>query len=489
MIPGKLKKLFPYILILIISGIPLFAHLNSLPIRLWDESRLAMNSYEMYKSDNLLVTQFQGKPDHWNTKPPLLVIMQYGFMKMFGVSELAVRLPSVLAGLGLFLWLLYFFKKLEISTLSAVVTTVLLLISPGYNGEHGLRFGDYDSLLAFVITFQATNFFLYLFFREKKTAHRHLLLFFISIILGVWTKGVAGLILSPLYLIWWLSLRMWRYTSVVKIGLYTIISLAIALSYYLLRETQDPGYLSEMIREEITGRYVSDADQTTQPQSYYLKLLPFQTAGWIIPALLISIISLFAGQKDKRLTIGYLLSCAVFYFLVVQGSDGKNFWYILPVYPFLYATFSMGTESLIRKWIRNPFAGQLGYVILAVLFLGYPFYKTIMKVTGTRQHKDRDYGYYNVTNLLREKMESGDTCNWKYIDTEYGAHNWWYMARMNDHGSNLRYYNHLDSIAPGDMVLIREKHLADSVRSLYVVDRYGPGVYSTYLFKLKEQRH
>jgi len=42
---------------------PIFGHLDTLPIRISDESRLAINAYEMLKNKNYLVTHFEGKPD------------------------------------------------------------------------------------------------------------------------------------------------------------------------------------------------------------------------------------------------------------------------------------------------------------------------------------------------------------------------------------------------------------------------------------------
>ena len=42
---------------------PIFGHLDTLPIPISDESRLAINAYEMLKNKNYLVTHFEGKPD------------------------------------------------------------------------------------------------------------------------------------------------------------------------------------------------------------------------------------------------------------------------------------------------------------------------------------------------------------------------------------------------------------------------------------------
>lgn len=41
---------------------PIFLHLTSLPLQIWDESRLALNSCEMLKSGNIIVTYYEGLP-------------------------------------------------------------------------------------------------------------------------------------------------------------------------------------------------------------------------------------------------------------------------------------------------------------------------------------------------------------------------------------------------------------------------------------------
>ena len=88
-----------FIVLVILIYIPVFSHLDTLPIQLWDESRLAINAYEMHHFGQYLVTHFDGLPDLWNTKPPLLIWMQVFWMKIIGVNEIALRLPSALAAL------------------------------------------------------------------------------------------------------------------------------------------------------------------------------------------------------------------------------------------------------------------------------------------------------------------------------------------------------------------------------------------------------
>jgi len=54
----------------------LFGHIEKLPLRQYDEARQAINAMEMVQSGNWLVTTYDGEPETWNTKPPLLIGLQ-----------------------------------------------------------------------------------------------------------------------------------------------------------------------------------------------------------------------------------------------------------------------------------------------------------------------------------------------------------------------------------------------------------------------------
>jgi len=103
-----LSKIIKILFFSAIISFPIFLNLETLPIRLWDESRLAINAYEMYENNNYLIPYFQGQPDMWNTKPPLMIWSQVFFFKVVSPGELAVRLP---AGIASFLTCIMIFLK------------------------------------------------------------------------------------------------------------------------------------------------------------------------------------------------------------------------------------------------------------------------------------------------------------------------------------------------------------------------------------------
>lgn len=187
-----IKKYIKALVFLSLVSIPLFIHLEKLPIRTWDESRLAINAYEMLHNGNWLVTTFEGTPDLWNTKPPLMIWLQVVCMKIFGISELGLRLPSAIAGFLTVILLMLFLRRWLNSYWPGFNASLILITSYGYVNVHVTRTGDYDSLLVLFLTASAFSFYNYL----DSISRKQLFLSGLFLWLGIMTKGCAWAIVS-----------------------------------------------------------------------------------------------------------------------------------------------------------------------------------------------------------------------------------------------------------------------------------------------------
>ncbi|HRS18061.1 MAG TPA: glycosyltransferase family 39 protein, partial [Bacteroidales bacterium] len=170
-----IQKSLKYLIILGLMYMPIFGHLDTLPIRIWDESRLAINSYEMLQNRDYIVTHYDGKPDMWNTKPPLLIWIQVLFMKMFGVNEFSVRLPSAIAAFLTCITILFFSVRYLTNFWFGFIAVFVLMTSHGYINIHATRTGDYDALLTLFTTLSGLLFFVYC----EKQNYKYLYLFFL----------------------------------------------------------------------------------------------------------------------------------------------------------------------------------------------------------------------------------------------------------------------------------------------------------------------
>lgn len=103
----------------------------------WDEASIGYNAYSILKTGKdehgkfMPVDTFAAFGDY---KPPVPIYLTVPFIALFGMSELSVRLPSVVAG-ALSVWVVYLlvlelFAKSKQKVLLAFVTAGLLAISP-----------------------------------------------------------------------------------------------------------------------------------------------------------------------------------------------------------------------------------------------------------------------------------------------------------------------------------------------------------------------
>jgi len=124
----------------------LFFGLDLRSLRLWDESRLAVNAAEMLINKNFWYTTYHNTPDFWNTKPHFLILLQVLSMKLFGLNEGSVRFPSALATLFT-AGILYHWVKSEKYSYFFAGLAVSVFLCNRFLIFHGARAGDYDALL------------------------------------------------------------------------------------------------------------------------------------------------------------------------------------------------------------------------------------------------------------------------------------------------------------------------------------------------------
>src|SRR4051794_15394679 len=146
--PGSRLDIQCCALLLGLTAIMLLPGSLTLPMELWDESRNANSALEIAKHGGWMVPLFDGAPDHWNTKPPLLIWIMAALLRTGLDPMLAVRLPSVAAAMGSVL-LVYLSCRIVIrDRLAGMLGGMLVICSTLFMGDHVGRMGDYDALLS-----------------------------------------------------------------------------------------------------------------------------------------------------------------------------------------------------------------------------------------------------------------------------------------------------------------------------------------------------
>jgi 4-amino-4-deoxy-L-arabinose transferase-like glycosyltransferase len=319
-------------------------HLDTLPLVMWDEAHYANNALEAWRDGHWWPIRYEGKPDFWNLKPPLLVWAKAGLMYVLGPSVLAVRLPTVLFGLltlGLLAWGL---RRFAHHWWPGVLAGWVLWVQPGYNGLHGLRTGDFDVPLMFCILGYTLAFSWA--FSTQGFRTRAFALGVGAVLLGFWFKtvavflpglGLVGLVGAlPAHDRW--AARTWAWV----LGGLAALGLSIGL-YFWLHEAAKPGYWAEFQRMEL-GRYKLAAPPEDGVPGWRLALWNLKEALWgwgglaLVPAAWAAWPALAqrlhlpklnpATQQLTWLCVGNGL---VLVGLLVLGNQ-INAWYHMPAY-------------------------------------------------------------------------------------------------------------------------------------------------------------
>lgn len=358
--------------------VALFLNIDDPQLEFFDEARRAVNALEMSRGEapSWLTPSYYGGPDHWGTKPPLLVWSQAFWMKVVGEGELAVRLPSVLATLAL-CWLLIWWGRRDWgSPLAGAFGALAVLCNWQFMGNHGARTGDFDAMLILFLTAQVIFFF-----RWVKTSEiKWLALAGLAVFLAGMTKGIAGGFLLPGIGLWFLADGGAR-RKLLHPGLYGIVGVAIALvaGYYFLRETVDPGYLELVKDNELGGRYSETNENHDGPWYFYLlSLADDRTFRYLLPLVVPSLAYLCTDAILRRPATLLAITASCF-LAIISVAATKLYWYQSPVLPLLGMLTGAGIYYFCRVIIRRV-GGWRGWLAGTLLLLGV-FLPSVSQIT------------------------------------------------------------------------------------------------------------
>ncbi|MEX0966131.1 MAG: glycosyltransferase family 39 protein [Bacteroidia bacterium] len=358
---------------------PVFLHLNTLPIHLWDEALFGLRALHFLKFGEYMVNfnHFEGMPDYLSTKLPFTTFFQVAGLKIFGINELGLRLPISFIFLGTVFYGCYFSRKYLGSILPGIVAGVVLVSSTGVVTSHMLRTGDHD------IPFACYLFLGILFFHRFLNTDRSALLvaFTICMIAAFLTKNLlTGLIFPGL-----LAYTLYRRSFVKMLRDYRIYLslLAIAGSYVgtiLYIENISPGFWARMWDHDLMGRYKEPIHGHEKAFFYYYYLfvnesfVPF--SYFMLAAIALSADRNMNKNVQQLLVLNSLVF--VFYLLGISLAETKLPWYLGPLYFMGAFITGLGIYHLWASYIiRMSVAAQYS-LLVAALILVIPNYAKII---------------------------------------------------------------------------------------------------------------
>jgi len=451
---------------------PLFSHLGAFPIRIWDEARLAINAYEMLNNGNIVVTHFDGEPDMWNTKPPLMIWLQVLCMKIFGAGEFAVRFPSAIASLFTCILLLLFTYRYLGTKWFGIIAILVLITTNGYIHEHVARTGDYDALLIFFSTLSGLAFFAYC----EQQRNRWLYLYFIAITLAALTKSVTALMFTPALVIYALWTR--QFLPLLKnkhfyIGL--SVFLVLVVGYYFLRDHYNPGYIEAILQNDLGGRFSNTAEsQKNHRWFYYDNIFNYQFTSWYLLFPCGLLVGYFSkDQRIKKVTIFSALMTFVF-FTAITIADTKLEWYNAPMYPFMALIVSVFIYYIFSylknlSWIKETLKANPFPIILLFLLFITP-YRAILQKTYVPQEEPWNKDFYEISYYLRDGLRGvHDLSNKTLCYDGYHAQLDFYLNLMNEKGTNV-HLKDWTKVQPGEVVFTYQDTIKSYLNQNFYLD-------------------
>jgi 4-amino-4-deoxy-L-arabinose transferase-like glycosyltransferase len=359
--------------LLVLTAIMLLPGSLSLPMELWDESRDANNAMEIARHGGWMVTEFGGVPDHWNTKPPLLIWIIAALLRTGMDPMLAVRLPSVAATMGSVL-LVYFtcrglpHDRLAHDRLAGMIGGLLVICSPLFMGDHVGRTGDYDALLAFLCLAFVVCAGRYIDAEPDRSAGwigaSGVLLW-----LAIMTKGVAAGLAVPGLLAYAIARR--RFVAILRDWHFwasTVGVIAGVAGWLATRERLDPGYLAAAWHNDVAGRLLTALEQHAEGPLFY----PWTLAMSFEPAILL-LPTLLVPRRDpdparRRLCLVMSLAAAS-WLIVLSCASTKVYWYVAPVVPLLAIAIAAATTAFLRRPERPTLSRVVIRLIIVTLLI------------------------------------------------------------------------------------------------------------------------
>jgi 4-amino-4-deoxy-L-arabinose transferase-like glycosyltransferase len=466
-VPTGPRWLVPLVFLALVP-LPLLMHLDTLPLRMWDESRQAIAAYEMVHNGDWLVPHFNGQPDLWSTKPPLLIWLQALLFGLLGPGELGLRLPSALAAV-VTCWLLVRMASRSIgSPWMGLMAAIILITSGGYLHWHVARSGDYDALLVLFMT--ASGWWLLRWC--EKGEPRSVIWMFAFLMLGALTKGVQALLFAPglvAFLLLERKLLALLRTRAAWLGI--LLFLVPVIGYYLARERLNPGYLSAVWANELGGRYSEALEGHRHAWYFYLRMLVQHhfTPWWL---LVPGGVLLGLSHRDARLRrfTAFLTCVSAGYLLVISSAGTKLEWYSAPALPLLALLASIPLHVVLQLMHAEPMSTSVlrwrALPVAAAIALFAEPYRCLISRFYFPEEQPWDVEPYAMSHYLHKAVRGGPLESDAYCQDGYTAHLDFYARLLNDQGRRLAKVE-AGALTPGMRVMAQQAESKLAIASGY----------------------
>ena len=327
-----------------------------------DEGRLSAVSREMAQSGDLVTPRMGEIP--FACYPPLPYWLMAASGGAFGWTEFAMRLPGALCGIGL-VGVIAVLTRRFAGDRAGLLAALALATLPGFVVQEKMCRADVMTM--FFATLAFDRFLAWAESPPEKRRRRDLLLMYLSVSLGVLSKGPIAIAMLGLGgLAWFILRKEWRLLGRMGLAWGIPLAAAIILPWYLLvYRAAGPGFLHENLLAENLQAF-TEGYQQKQRWHFYLKHAP--------PILLPWLLALALSWKVRRAP-GLRLALAWFaaVFLFVSISAAKRTSYVTYMDPPLAMAAGITLAAALREAPR-ALRGWLSAVAGLLLAAGGIFF-------------------------------------------------------------------------------------------------------------------
>ncbi len=454
--------------VLVLASFLLFYGIDTPPIRIWDEAIYANNAIEMAINGDLLVLKNDGQTTLYNTKPPLVIWMQSICIRLFGINEFAIRLPSALATLLTVTSLLIFSSKVLNLPLVGIIAGLTLMLSGGYFRVHVAKTGDLDAVLTMFTTFFSLLYISFLLLPKSRQSNAFIYGSAFLVVLGFFSKSFA--VFLPLPGLFIATIASSKRKILVNKHLYAsaFFSIILILGYYLFREYLEGGYLNKVYESEIKRLFSNVMPWHNHPFSFYFDnwfsrsfFYPFVYMLFIVPFLL------FVNLNDRlKKFIIYALIWSISYFLIISFPVVKLEWYNAPLYPIFSLLVGLVIFFFIR--IAQEKGGRLlqlvGILVIVLIYIN-PLKNSINSITHTPKLLPQEMAGNFMRILHENNPEYNDYTVIQQVKwIEHQDQTKFYQKAYNyESDYRLKIKQYLSEISVRDIILTCQKNKMDSI--------------------------
>lgn len=354
--------------------------LSTYPLMDTTEARYGEMARLMVETGNWLTPQFDYGVPFWG-KPPLFTWMSATGIKLFGVTEFAVRFPHWLAGLvtvGLISLLAYR------AGVSALIAAIVLLTCGIFSIAAGAVMTDMALTLAMTITMIG---FYYCWLGQTSKAKWWGYLSFIGLACGLLAKGPVAIVITGIAVFPWLLLQHGFIGAFIELKRrFPLVSgialmLIVALPWYVLAEIATPGFIDYFIVGEHFKRFVVSGWEGDLYGSAHNQPRGMIWIFWLQAALpwsiVLPILLWIRRKKPKKINSDHtalfsFLICWLFSPLILFTMAGNILpAYVLPGIPALGLLVASLITKEDFKWFSGAAAVLPVLLMIAMLVLNF----------------------------------------------------------------------------------------------------------------------